>query len=152
MAYKFEKPVTRVGVLVNLCWNASLRLCAGSVEMMSTEGLTRASRMDIIELHVVLPTPPFPPTKTHFSVSCSRIFCTVPSGNSSLEPINQCWLIVWLKQLRRRRMQKGFFLGCFLSSFRVSVFSGEFIRTVGASYFVSQVRDLEAFFFWGEFL
>lgn len=89
IAYKFVKPLTRVGILVNLCWNASLRLWAGSVEMMSTDGLTFARRIDMIELHVVLPTPPLPPTKTHFSVSCSIMFCTVPSGNSSLEPINQ---------------------------------------------------------------
>jgi len=36
-------PVTGDGALVNFCWNASLRLCAGSVEMMSTLRRTAAS-------------------------------------------------------------------------------------------------------------
>lgn len=30
MAYRFVKPLTSVGCLVNFCRNASLRLCAGS--------------------------------------------------------------------------------------------------------------------------
>ncbi|GER26418.1 isoleucine--tRNA ligase, partial [Striga asiatica] len=88
IAYKFENPVTRVGLFVNLCWNASLRLWAGSVEIMSTEDLTLASKMARIELHVVFPTPPLPPTNTHLSVSCSIMFCTVPSGGSSTGSID----------------------------------------------------------------
>lgn len=119
MAYKLEKPLIRVGDLVNLWWNASLRLCAGSVEMMSTEGRTRARRIDRIELHVVLPTPPFPPTKIHFNESCSNIFCSVPSGNSSVEPIN------------RYECSCSCFFAVSILVFWVSVLSGEFIQTVG---------------------
>jgi len=94
MAYRLEKPLTRVGILVKRCWNASLRLWAGSVEMMRTEERTEARRMERIELHVVLPTPPLPPTKTHFRESWSRTFWTVPSAWSPislslLSPINQ---------------------------------------------------------------
>ena len=36
MACRLVKPSTSVGSRVNFCLNASLRLCAGSVEMMST--------------------------------------------------------------------------------------------------------------------
>lgn len=80
MAYKLVKPLTKVGVLVNRCWKASLRLWAGSVDMMRTEARTLARRIDNIELQVVLPTPPLPPTKTHFRLSWSRMFWTVASG------------------------------------------------------------------------
>ena len=43
MAKRLSKPVTGLGVLVNFCRKASLRLCAGSVEMMSTFLLASAS-------------------------------------------------------------------------------------------------------------
>ena len=43
MAKRLSKPVTGLGVLVNFCRKASLRLCAGSVEMMSTFLLAAAS-------------------------------------------------------------------------------------------------------------
>ena len=43
IAKRFSKPVTGLGVLVNFCRKASLRLCAGSVEMMRTFLLTAAS-------------------------------------------------------------------------------------------------------------
>ena len=36
MAKRLSKPVTGLGALVNFWRKASLRLCAGSVEMMST--------------------------------------------------------------------------------------------------------------------
>lgn len=71
-----------MGVLVKRCWKASLRLWAGSVDMISTEDRTRERRIDRIELQVVLPTPPFPPTKSHLRVSWSSMFCTVASGKS----------------------------------------------------------------------
>lgn len=41
IASRFEKPSTRVGVLVNFCLKASLRLCAGSVEMIKTFSLQK---------------------------------------------------------------------------------------------------------------
>lgn len=82
-----EKPLTRVGNLVNRCWKASLRLWAGSVEMMSTEDRTWASNIPRMELQVVFPTPPFPPTNTHFNVSCSKIFCTEPSSVSAMNKV-----------------------------------------------------------------
>lgn len=50
--------------------------------MINTEGRTRARRIERIELHVVFPTPPLPPTKTHFRLSCSSMFWTLPSGYS----------------------------------------------------------------------
>ena len=43
MAKRLSTPVTGLGVLVNFCRKASLRLCAGSVEIMSTFLLTAAS-------------------------------------------------------------------------------------------------------------
>ena len=43
MAKRLSKPVTGLGVLVNFWRKASLRLCAGSVEMMSTFLLAAAS-------------------------------------------------------------------------------------------------------------
>ena len=50
--------------------------------MIKTEDRTLARRIARMELHVVLPTPPLPPTKTHLRLSCSRTFCTVPSATS----------------------------------------------------------------------
>lgn len=52
------------------------------MEIIKTEDLTEARRIERIELHVVLPTPPLPPTKTHLRLSCSSTFCRVPSGKS----------------------------------------------------------------------
>ena len=43
IANRFSRPSTGDGVLVNFCWKASLRLCAGSVEIISTLRLTAAS-------------------------------------------------------------------------------------------------------------
>lgn len=50
---------------------------------MRTEDRTLARQIARIELHVVFPTPPFPPTKTHLRDSWSRMFCTVASGISA---------------------------------------------------------------------
>lgn len=86
MAKRLEKPWTKVGDLVKRCWKASLRLWAGSVEMMRTEDRTLARQIARMELHVVFPTPPFPPTNTHFRESWSRMFCTVASGISDAIP------------------------------------------------------------------
>ena len=55
IADRFWKPLTRVGLLVNFCLKASLRLCAGSVEMMSTFVLTAASCTAKLHEQVVLP-------------------------------------------------------------------------------------------------
>lgn len=84
MAYKLVNPLTSVGAFVKRCWKASLRLWAGSVDMIRTEDLTWERRIPNVELHVVFPTPPFPPTNTHLRVSCSNTFFTVPWGKSSL--------------------------------------------------------------------
>lgn len=43
MAYRLANPLTSVGALLNFWRNASLRLWAGSVEMMSTDSRTPAS-------------------------------------------------------------------------------------------------------------
>lgn len=50
--------------------------------MINTEDLTLDKRIERIELEVVFPTPPLPPTKTHLRVICSSIFRTDPSGIS----------------------------------------------------------------------
>eukprot|EP00128_Syssomonas_multiformis_P017429 Colp12_sorted_trinity150504_noHs@7695 len=86
MANKLSKPLTLVGSLVNFCVNASLRLCAGSVEISSTLRLTLANWIPKLQLQVVLPTPPFPPTKIHLRVFCSRIFLIDDSGMPSMLP------------------------------------------------------------------
>lgn len=66
IAYRLEKPSTSAGFFVNFCLKASLRLWAGSVEMISTDFLAAASWTARDDEHVVLPTPPLPPTKIHF--------------------------------------------------------------------------------------
>ncbi len=71
----------------NFWLKASLRLWAGSVEMSSTERRTLASWMASEHEVVVLPTPPFPPTKIQRSDRWSRIDCRVgsmASGSSAL--------------------------------------------------------------------
>jgi hypothetical protein len=40
IAYKFVNPSTNVASLLNFCPKASLRLCAGSVDISNTESLT----------------------------------------------------------------------------------------------------------------
>ena len=50
--------MTLIGSLPNFCPNASLKLCAGSVETTNTLGLTLASCTDKQHDVVVLPTPP----------------------------------------------------------------------------------------------
>lgn len=68
IAYRLVNPWTRVGVFVNFCLNASLRLCAGSVDMINTLSLCCASCTARLLLQVVLPTPPLPPTQIHFKL------------------------------------------------------------------------------------
>ena len=67
MAKRLLMPLMGLGLLVTFCWNASLRLCAGSVLMMSTFFLLSAICIATLQDVVVLPTPPFPPTNIHFS-------------------------------------------------------------------------------------
>ena len=55
MADKLVVPCTSVGLLVNFCLKASDRLCAGSVEIISTFGRTAASWRARLQEHVVLP-------------------------------------------------------------------------------------------------
>ena len=57
MAKRLLKPSTGEGVLVNFCLNASDRLWAGSVEMMSTDSRLAASWTAKLDEHVVFPTP-----------------------------------------------------------------------------------------------
>lgn len=84
MAYRLSNPWTRVGVLVNFWRKASLRLCAGSVEMMRTFCRHPASCTARLLEQVVFPTPPLPPTKIHFSECSSSTFCSVGSGGASM--------------------------------------------------------------------
>lgn len=50
--------------------------------MIKTEERTLERRIEMMELQVVFPTPPLPPTKTHLRDSWSSMFCSVPSGTS----------------------------------------------------------------------
>lgn len=69
----------------NFCEKASDRLCAGSVEMSSTERRTLASWMASEHDVVVLPTPPLPPTKIQRSERWSSSDCSDGSRASSAE-------------------------------------------------------------------
>jgi len=83
MQYRLSKPCTRVGSLPNFCEKASERLCAGSVETRRTFSRTIESRMPTQHEVVVLPTPPLPPTNTHFRDSISMMFRRLGSGSSA---------------------------------------------------------------------
>ncbi len=83
IALRFEKPSIKRASLPNFWLNASLRLCAGSVEMSSTERRTFASWMAREHDVVVFPTPPLPPTKIHRSVRWSRMAWSVGSSGES---------------------------------------------------------------------
>jgi hypothetical protein len=82
MALRFSKPSMRRASLPNFWLKASLRLWAGSVEISSTERRTFASWMASEQDVVVLPTPPFPPTKIQRSDRWSRMDCSVGSKTS----------------------------------------------------------------------
>lgn len=116
---------------MNFCWKASLRLWAGSVEMMSTDWRTRASKIERIELQVVLPTPPLPPTKIHLSESCSSMFCTVPSGNSVLEPMDRYESIKYQCSCSCS-CSCSLLLACFVYLYLIFWVFADFIQTVGA--------------------
>lgn len=85
MALRFSKPLTRRASLPNFCEKASDRLCAGSVEMSSTERRTLASWMASEHDVVVLPTPPLPPTKIQRRERWSSSDCSEGSRASSAE-------------------------------------------------------------------
>mmetsp|Transcript_16211 Transcript_16211/g.63222 ORF Transcript_16211/g.63222 Transcript_16211/m.63222 type:complete len:250 (-) Transcript_16211:26-775(-) len=84
IAQRFSKPSILVGSLPIFWLKASLRLCAGSVEIRRTDSLFCARSTASEQEVVVLPTPPFPPTKIHLSVSCSSTSFTVGSISSSI--------------------------------------------------------------------
>jgi len=65
MQYRLENPLTRVGSWVKRWQNASLRLCAGSVDTISTFSRTVLSSTPRQHEVVVFPTPPLPPVKAH---------------------------------------------------------------------------------------
>jgi hypothetical protein len=92
MAYRLLKPSTWVGVFVNFCRKASLRLWAGSVLMISTLPRCADSCTARLLEQVVLPTPPLPPTQIHFRLFWSRMFCSVGSGSSMLL-LCCCWSV-----------------------------------------------------------
>lgn len=68
MADRFVKPLTRVGVLENFWEKASDKLWAGSVLINKTDFRWRDNWIANEHEFVVLPTPPFPPTKIHFKL------------------------------------------------------------------------------------
>ena len=89
MQNKFETPATATGSRPNFWPNASLKLCAGSVLTTSAFApLPSSSRRLAIRSArqhevVVLPTPPFPPTKIHLRERCPTMFTSEPSGSGS---------------------------------------------------------------------
>ncbi len=103
------KPINQSGRLGEHCWNASLRLWAGSVEIIKTGERTLEKRM---ELQVVLPTLPLPPIKTHLRDSCSSMFCTVPCGISVA--ISHFFCKIWLWQKTQCYTLERFLLQYFL--------------------------------------
>jgi hypothetical protein len=74
MQYRLAKPCTSVGLRENFWLKASDRLCAGSVDTISTLRRADASATPSEQDDVVLPTPPLPPTNTHFSERCATTF------------------------------------------------------------------------------
>ena len=83
MALRFVKPSMSLASLPNFWLKASLRLCAGSVEMRRTDLRTRASWMAREQEVVVLPTPPLPPTKIQRRVFCCIMDSSVGSRSSA---------------------------------------------------------------------
>lgn len=67
-------PLMGVGSLVTFWSKQSLRLCAGSVEMMRVFLFCCEMRVAKLLLVVVLPTPPLPPTKIQRRVFWSTMF------------------------------------------------------------------------------
>lgn len=91
MQWRFGIPSTGRASLPNFCPNASDRLCAGSVEIRSTDlrclASCTASEHDV----VVLPTPPLPPQKIHRSDRWSMMFWRVGSSwKSSDIDVSRC--------------------------------------------------------------
>ena len=82
MANRLVKPSTRVGLRLNFWRKASERLCAGSVEMMSTLSRAAASATASAHEQVVFPTPPLPPTNTQRSEVWATTFWRVGSSSS----------------------------------------------------------------------
>lgn len=70
-------PLTGVGSLVTFWSKQSLKLCAGSVDMISVLRYLESIVARLL-LVVVFPTPPFPPTKIQCSVFCCRMFLRLP--------------------------------------------------------------------------
>ncbi len=83
MANKLSNPLTSVAVLPNFWPNASLRLCAGSVEISSTLRRCAASCTESEHDVVVLPTPPLPPQKIQRNDCCSTMFISVAGSVSA---------------------------------------------------------------------
>ena len=79
IACKFGIPWMGVGSLVTFWSKQSLKLWAGSVEMMRVFLPPSANRVAKLLLVVVFPTPPLPPTKIHLKDFCSRMFLKLPS-------------------------------------------------------------------------
>lgn len=101
MALRLVKPSIRRASLPNFWLKASLRLCAGSVEMSSTERRTRASWMARLHDVVVFPTPPLPPTNIHRSDRWSRIDCRVGSSASGSSTLTRAEDMISVRSERR---------------------------------------------------
>jgi hypothetical protein len=109
MALRLVKPLISRASFPNFCEKASERLCAGSVEMRSTERRTLASWMASEQEVVVFPTPPFPPTKIQRRVFWSRMDWSVGSSCSSSALITAVDMFVGAESGgRRERRWEGF--------------------------------------------
>mmetsp|Transcript_27262 Transcript_27262/g.60053 ORF Transcript_27262/g.60053 Transcript_27262/m.60053 type:complete len:232 (-) Transcript_27262:209-904(-) len=82
IALRLSKPSIGVGSRPIFWQKASLKLWAGSVDTIKTFLRVFANWTPKQQLVVVLPTPPFPPTKTHWRLFWSMMFFREGSGRS----------------------------------------------------------------------
>mmetsp|Transcript_26918 Transcript_26918/g.57667 ORF Transcript_26918/g.57667 Transcript_26918/m.57667 type:complete len:259 (-) Transcript_26918:74-850(-) len=82
MALRLSNPSIGVGSRPIFWQKASLKLWAGSVDTIRTFFRVLANWTPKQQLVVVLPTPPLPPTKTHWRLFWSMIFFSEGSGRS----------------------------------------------------------------------
>jgi hypothetical protein len=101
IAKSWSIPVIGVGFLVTFWSKQSLKLWAGSVEIMIVLRPVRAIAVARLLLVVVLPTPPFPPTKIQCKVFWSIIFWSVPGNSCYINWIITLYVICISKHIQQ---------------------------------------------------
>ena len=84
IAKRLSIPLTGFASLEIFWSKQSLRLWAGSVEMINVFFPFPANVVAKLLLVVVFPTPPLPPTNIHLRVSCYKMFFRLPSNYINL--------------------------------------------------------------------